>query len=77
MASSWKFEKNDDKFATVVGDYPVEGVTLVLADGSYTGDIVNSDPERGLKVLLENATLVGSVEGGTVEPDANSTWQSE
>ena len=68
-----ELRKNEDKHATIVGDYDVQGVTVVLANGNYTGDIIDSDPERDLTVILENANLTGNLIGASLQMDAASS----
>jgi len=36
------------------------------------GDVMDIDPERGLNLILENATLTGRVEGAKIKKDDNS-----
>jgi hypothetical protein len=67
-----RVKKNEDPFATVVGDFTPPGVTLTLSNGNYTGDVIDTDPERTLTVQLVNATLTGTVTGAEIEIDSNS-----
>lgn len=65
-------KKNEDPFATVVGDYSPPGVKLVLSNGAYFGDVIDTDPERALTVSLVNASLTGTVTGAEIELDSQS-----
>ena len=67
-----RVKKNEDPFATVVGDFTPPGVTLTLSNGSYKGDVIDTDPERTLTVQLINATLTGAVKGAEIKIDNNS-----
>ena len=55
---------NEDPAATKVPEdmiCKVYGVNAVLANGDYTGDIVNEDTDRTLNVTIQNASVTGAI----------------
>jgi len=72
-----EIRKNEDRHATRVGDYAAPGVKLVLTNGEYNGDILDTDPERPLEVTLKETVLSGGLEDVTlVFGDATSQWKA-
>lgn len=69
--------KNDDPNATQTQGAKVPGVQLSLSKGSYRGDVLDRDSDRGTQVSLSDADLNGRLEDVRFSADGNSHWTAQ
>ena len=65
---------NTDPNATKTGGARVYGIHVYLKESDLEGAILHEDPDREMNVYLENANLVGAVNGAILHFDGESTW---
>lgn len=68
--------RNDDPNATKTGGKPVPGVTLTLKSAKLTGDVLDSDPDRATTLVLDGASLEGSLRDVVLKADATGHWRA-
>ena len=52
------------------------GITATYANGDYTGDILHQDYHRTMDIVLDNATLTGSIQSYTMQM-WNDLWSAD
>ncbi len=65
---------NPDDHRTPVGEKDVFGNNIVMAYMNVAGDLVNDDPQRCMKITLDNTNLSGAIEKAYVTMNAGSMW---
>ncbi len=65
---------NPDEHATKVGEKDVFGNNIVMAYMKVEGDLLNEDPDRCMKITLDNTMLAGAIEKAYVTMNAGSKW---
>ena len=65
---------NPDDHRTLVGEKDVFGNNIVMAYMNVAGDLLNEDPQRCMKITLDNTTLSGAIEKAYVTMNAGSKW---
>ena len=65
---------NTDPNATKTGGQRVYGIHVHVKDSDLEGAILHEDPDREMNVYLENANLVGAIQGAILHFDGESTW---